>query len=143
MFRGRFMHTMDPKGRVSIPVSFRSLLRDDEGRAPILTNLQHCVALYAHAAWLEVEDELTRGPAMKPEVQAVQRFMVSGATECPIDGAGRILVPPYLRKHAALEKDIVIAGVGKRVELWNSDRFTRDLERTTDNLSAWAQDLRL
>jgi len=146
MFRGRFTHTMDGKGRISIPVSFRPELLGREASAdrspakpPFLTNLQRCVALYPHDAWLEVERRLSEASSMQPEVQALQRFVVSGATECPIDGQGRILVPPYLREHGALSKDVVIAGVGSRVELWNKERFASDLAVTQENLSAWAQ----
>jgi MraZ protein len=146
MFRGRFTHTMDGKGRISIPVSFRPELLGREAssvsaaeKPPFLTNLQRCVALYPHDAWLEVERRLSEASSMQPEVQALQRFVVSGATECPIDGQGRILVPPYLREHGALSKDVVIAGVGPRVELWNKERFASDLAVTQENLSAWAQ----
>jgi MraZ protein len=136
------MHTMDSKGRVSIPVGFRTELLRHGDRPPILTNLQHCVALYPHETWLEVERLLSEASAMQPDVQALQRFMVSGATDAPIDGQGRILVPPYLREHAGLGRDVTIAGVGKRVEIWDSARFKKDLERTTerlDEISAVAQ----
>lgn len=143
MFRGRFLHTLDPKGRISIPATFRTELARLDDRPPILTNLVQCVAMYSHRAFLQIEEQLSQAPSMQPEVQALQRFFVSGATECPIDGAGRILVPPHLREHAALEKDIVIAGVGSRIELWNRTRFETDLARTQENFSAWAQNLRL
>jgi len=146
MFRGRFTHTMDGKGRISIPSSFRPELLGREAaddatpaKPPFLTNLQRCVALYPHDAWLEVERRLSEASSMQPEVQALQRFVVSGATECPIDGQGRILVPPYLREHGGLSKDVLIAGVGPRVELWNKERFASDLAVTQENLSAWAQ----
>jgi MraZ protein len=109
------------------------ILRHGE-HPPILTNLQHCVALYPYETWLEVERQLSEASSMQPEVQALQRFMVSGATESPIDGQGRILVPPYLREHGALDRDVTIAGVGKRIELWDSARLKKDLERTSERL---------
>lgn len=141
MFRGRFSHNMDAKGRVSIPTGFRSLFKQSP-HPPILTNLQFCAALYPWQTWAELEAQLSEASTMQPEVQALQRFLVSGAMECPIDGQGRILVPPYLRQHASLEREITIAGVGKRVELWNAGRFQKDLERTAerfDEISAVAQ----
>ena len=134
MFRGRYTHTMDTKGRVSIPVGFRTELLRQGDRPPILTNRQQCVALYPYETWVKVERSLSDGSSMQPDVQALQRFMVSGATECPIDGQGRILVPPYLREHAELDRDVTIAGVGKRVEIWDATRFKKDLERTTERL---------
>jgi len=136
MFRGRHMHTMDAKGRVSVPVSFRAglLPEGDPSGPPILTNLQHCLALYPHETWLAFERQLSEASSMDPEVQALQRFMVGAATDCPIDGQGRILVPPYLRAHGGLERDVTIVGVGKRVEVWDSERFRREFERTTERL---------
>ena len=67
------------------------------------------------------------------------RFMVSGAVECPIDKQGRILVPPPLREYARLEREVTIAGVGNRIELWSKARFDEELARTQaryDEISA-------
>ena len=130
MFRGRFVHTIDAKGRMSIPLGFRTeILRRGE-HAPILTNLKDCLALYAYEDWLEIEKRLCSASPMQLEVQALQRFMVSGATDCPIDAQGRILVPPQLREHARLERDVTVAGVGPRIELWDKASFDQELART-------------
>lgn len=130
MFRGRFVHTIDSKGRMSIPLGFRTELARRGERPPILTNLKHCLALFAHDDWLEVEKRLCSGSPMQLAVQALQRFMVSGATDCPIDAQGRILVPPPLRDHARLERDVVVAGVGPWIELWDKAGFDQELART-------------
>lgn len=143
MFRGRFIHTMDAKGRVSIPALFRAEFARLDERPPILTNLVHSVAIYPHRVFLEIEEQLAGASSMQPEVQALQRFFVSGAAECAIDGAGRILVPSHLRDHAGLDKDIVVLGSGRRAEFWNRSRLEADLARTQENFSAWAQHLRL
>ena len=130
MFRGRFTHTIDAKGRVSVPVAFRDELRRLSERPPILTNMAECAALFPYEGWIEFEKQLADASSMQPEVQALQRFMVSGALECPIDSQGRILVPPYLREHAGLDREVTIAGVGKRIELWDKGRFDQDLAMT-------------
>jgi len=130
MFRGRFTHTIDSKGRVSIPVAFREELRRLSERPPILTNMAECAALFPYEGWIELEKQLAGASSMQPEVQALQRFMVSGALECPIDSQGRILVPPFLREHAKLDREVTIAGVGKRIELWDKVRFDQDLAMT-------------
>ena len=57
-------------------------------------------------------------------------MMISGASECPIDAQGRILVPPVLREHARLEREVTIAGVGSRIELWDKASFDADLQKT-------------
>ncbi len=131
MARGRFHHTMDAKGRVSIPAGFRTELQADGDAPPVLAALVDCRALglYSNAHWLEVEAALARMSNMKPEVQAVRRMLVSGAEECGLDGQGRILIPPHLREHGGLEREITIAGVGSRIEIWDKARFDGEMER--------------
>ncbi len=132
MFRGRFVHTIDAKGRMSIPAGFRTEMQNRSENPPILTNLMACLALYPHEDWLEVEKRLAEASQLQPEVQSIQRFLVSGAVECPVDGQGRIIIPQYLREHASLERDVTIAGVGPRIELWDKTRFDQDLATTQD-----------
>jgi len=78
---------------------------------------------------------------VKREVKAFQRFFVSGATECPIDKLGRILVPPTLREYAQLEKDVVFAGMGKMFEIWSRARWTEEIERAEDNFEGMRESL--
>lgn len=132
MFRGRFVHTIDSKGRMSLPHAYRMELQRRGDHPPILTNLRECLALFPYEDWLEIEKRLCSASPMQLEVQALQRFMVSGAVDCPIDGQGRILVPPYLREHARLEREVTVAGVGPRIELWDKAAFDQDLGRTKD-----------
>jgi len=136
MFRGRFVHAIDAKGRLSMPASYRAQLQQTKDAPPILTNLQDHLELYPHEDWLEIEERLSQAAAsLQPEAQDLQRFMVSGAVEAPIDGQGRILVPPYLRQHAGLEREVAIAGVGRHVELWDRTRFDQHLARTQARLN--------
>ena len=130
MFRGRFVHTIDNKGRLSIPAGFRVELQRRSDQAPILTNAADCLHLYPFEDWCEFETQIVNVSRTDPDVQAFARLMVSGAMECPIDKQGRILVPPYLREHAKLEREATIAGVGPRIELWNKARFDAVLTQT-------------
>ena len=134
MARGRFSHTMDAKGRVSIPAGLRMELQNQDDRPPIVTNLVDCpaVGLFAHDRWLEIEQRLANMSQMQPEIQSVQRMLVSGAVEAPIDGQGRILIPPHLREHAGLGKEVTIAGVGRRIEIWDRVRFDEELQTIRD-----------
>ena len=99
-------------------------------RPPVLTNMLECLALYSRDDWEAYEDRLVGVDAFRLEGQELQRFMISGATECAPDSQGRILIPQYLREHAMLEKDVTIAGVGARIEIWDRARFGHDLART-------------
>jgi len=130
MFRGRFVHTMDSKGRVSIPSGFRLELQRRSERAPILTNADQCLVLYPYEDWCDYEQQIVGRASFDPDAQAFARMMISGASECPIDAQGRILVPPVLRELARLEREAVIAGVGPRIELWDKARFDADLQKT-------------
>lgn len=132
MFRGRFAHTIDAKGRVSIPVAYRAELQQREERPPFLTNLPRCLALYPNEKWLEFEERLANSSQIRPQAQAYQRFLLSGAQPCPIDRQGRLLVPSTLREHAALDREVIIAGVGSRVEIWNRERFLEELQSTIE-----------
>ena len=57
-------------------------------------------------------------------------MLISGATSCPIDKQGRILVPPHLREHAGLKREVTVAGVGPKIELWDRERFDQNLMQT-------------
>ncbi len=128
MARGRYSHSMDDKGRVSIPAVLRTELLEQDG-PPFVTNLvdQPAIGLYAHDRWLAIEERLKNMSQVQPDVAALQRMLVSGAVEAPIDGQGRILIPPHLREHAGLERELTIAGVGQRIEIWDKGRFDEEL----------------
>ena len=137
MFRGRFYHTIDAKGRVSIPSGFRLELQSHSEQAPIVTNgvteAGKCLWLYRYEDWCQFEARLVALPPDHLEVQAYVRFMVSGAAECPIDNQGRTLLPAYLREHATLERDVTIAGAGTRIEIWDKSLFDENQSETQEN----------
>ncbi len=130
MFRGRSVHMIDAKNRISIPAGFRVEFERQSDRAPILTNDEACLALYPFEDWCEFEERLLNLSSVDPKVGSYARFMVSGATECPIDKQGRILVPPALREYAGLDREVTVAGVGNHLELWDKVRFNAELSKT-------------
>ena len=134
MFRGRFVHTIDAKNRISIPAGYRVELEQRSDHAPMLTNQAECLALYPYEDWCEYEDRLLSLSSVDPDVEAFVLFMVSGATECAIDKQGRILVPPQLRQYANLEREVTFAGVGNRILLWDKARLDAALARTQARL---------
>ncbi len=141
MFRGRFEHTIDPKGRVSIPAKFRELLSEKYDDRIIITNFDRCLVAYPYEEWRSVEDRIGSLSMVKKEVKAFQRFFISGATECPIDKLGRVLIPPTLRDYALLEKDVVFAGMGKMFELWSRERWTEEIKRAEENFEGMRESL--
>lgn len=142
MFRGRFEHTIDTKGRVSIPSKFREILSTNYDERLIITNFDDCLWGYPYAEWQKIEDRVASLPQFKPEVKALQRVFISAATECPLDKQGRILIPPTLREYAGISKDLVFVGMTKRIEIWSTERWQQiftssqaDINKMTDKLA--------
>ena len=133
MFRGRYEHTIDAKGRTSVPARYRDALSAANERRVILTSaLDPCLVAYAPAEWAAFEEKLARLPQFDRAVQKLRRIYVSGAVECEFDDVGRVLVPPTLREHASLKKDVLWAGAGRYAELWDKDEWQRHFEATDE-----------
>ena len=133
MFRGRYEHTMDGKGRTSLPARYRDTLASLGERRIILTSaLDPCLHAYTLAEWTVFEEKLSKLPQFDRSVQTMKRLFMSGAVECEVDESGRILVPPTLREYAGLKKDVLWAGTGKYAELWDSARFKAELTLTDE-----------
>jgi len=124
------VHTIDTKNRMSLPAGFRQELQRRSDQPPILTNAHECLDLFPFEDWLEFEERIVGIASVDPEAQAYARMMISGATPCPIDKQGRILVPPHLRDHAGLDREVTVAGVGPKIELWDKARFEANLTQT-------------
>ena len=124
MFRGKFEHTIDAKGRVSFPARYREILSTQyDGRLVITHFDDSCLLAFPYQEWLTFEEKLSSLSAVDEEVQSFKRYVVSGAYECSLDKLGRILIPPDLRKHAELERDVVFVGSVKQIEIWNKERW--------------------
>jgi MraZ protein len=133
MFRGRYEHTIDAKGRTSLPARYRDVLSSIGERRIILTSaLDPCLVAYTAPEWTAFEEKLAKLPQFDRAVQKLKRLYVSGAVECEVDDSGRILVPPTLRAHAKLEKDVLWAGSGKYAELWDVQAWKHTFETTDD-----------
>lgn len=133
MFRGRYEHTIDAKGRTSLPARYRDALAALGERRIVLTSaLDPCLAAYTMPEWAAFEDRLGKLPQFDRAVQKLKRIYVSGAVECEVDDSGRILVPPTLREYAALAKDVLWAGNGRYAELWDKQSWLGHFETTED-----------
>ncbi len=138
MFRGRFEHTIDAKGRVSIPAKFRELLAEKYDDRLIITNFDRCLVAYPYEEWRVLEEKISSLSLVKKEVKAFQRFFISGAVECPIDKLGRVLIPPSLRDYAQLEKNVIFAGMLKRFEIWSKERWIEEIKRSEEDFESIA-----
>lgn len=133
MFRGRYEHTIDAKGRTSVPARYRDVLDSiGERRLVVTSALDPCLVAYTLPEWAGFEEKLAKLPQFDRAVQKLKRIYVSGAVECEIDDSGRILIPPTLREHAGLQKEVLWAGSGKYAELWDKAAWKKHFDTTED-----------
>ncbi len=126
MFRGQFLHTLDPKGRLSIPAKFRDIIRERYGGRLILTGdiVNSCISVYTPEGWEEIEGKLNQAASMDETIKAFRRLFIAGAEDCYIDRQGRILISQRLREYASLTREALIAGVGNnKIEIWNPEKW--------------------
>jgi MraZ protein len=133
MFRGRFEHVVDVKGRVSLPVKYREILSAHYNNQLVITNMQDCLVAYPVQVWMEKEEGLGSQSIMEDDVQTFMHFFISGATECSVDRLGRILIPQTLRKHAELDREVVFVGMIERFEIWNKPRWEETFTEAQKN----------
>ena len=134
MFRGRHDHTIDAKGRLSIPRVFRGELVGAGESPPMLVNEKDHLALFPAETWAAEEQRLMEMSSLDPDAQRLRRFYATGSVPCPVDTQGRILVPGFLRDHAGLEKNVIVAGVLERIEIWSPSRYESGLTETVMGL---------
>lgn len=134
MFRGRFEHTIDTKGRLSIPSRFREVLATRFDERLIITNFDNCLWCYPVSEWQAVEAKVASLPQFKDEVKALQRVFISAAVEVPVDKAGRVLVPPTLRDYAGIEKNVILVGMTSRIEIWSKERWELVFQSAQESL---------
>ncbi len=124
MFRGRYEHSIDAKGRTSVPSRFREVMTaQGDSKLVLTTGLDTCLVAYPMAEWMAFEQRLAELPQFDADVVMLKRIYVSGAVECEVDKVGRLLIPSALRKHAGLKRDALWAGMGGYIELWAKETF--------------------
>lgn len=123
MFRGTFEHTIDDKGRVSVPSRFREVLQASNDERVVITNYfvgtLRCLEVYGVAAWQQLEERLQEKPQFDPRLVRFQNYYVAAAQDCVIDKQGRILLPPSLREYAGLDRDVVFTSGGAKFRIWD------------------------
>ena len=129
MFRGRYQHTIDPKGRLSVPAKFRDVLAQYDGQLVVVPD-GACLEVHPLQEWQRMEAKLRDQSQFSAEVREVSRLYFSRAKDVTLDAAGRILLSPDVRQYAGLEKDVTLVGGGlPKFEIWDRARF-EEYERT-------------
>jgi len=155
MFRGVFETTIDVKGRTGLPAKFREVLVEIFGDERFFVTNSNPVrlaegvscsglAIYPYREWLALEEKLVTGTGLglsSAELAAVKRRIMAPAVECVADKLGRILIPPHLRKNAALEREIVFAGMLNKAEVWSLAEWEKVRRQDDQNFPVDSQAL--
>lgn len=140
MFIGEYQHSLDEKGRVTVPSKYREQL----GEAFVLTKgLDGCLFIYTQEEWANFEQKLKNLPLTNMNARKFVRFFLSGAVECMTDKQGRILIPNTLRVYSCIEKDIVFIGMSNRIEVWSLENWKayNDADIDVESLAAQMEEL--
>ncbi len=132
MFRGRYEHTLDSKGRVSIPSRFREILTKKYDDRLVITNFDGCLVAFPPEEWKSLEEKANTFSPMKKETSAFYRFFYSSAVDCTLDKQGRLQIPQTLRKYANLRKDAVLVGEGKMFEIFAKERWLEEEKKAEE-----------
>jgi len=131
MFSGRYLHTIDAKGRISFPARFREVLGLAGDERIVLVNHPNdqipCLEAWPLSSWQLIVRRAQRLPRLDDHTQYLLRWYISSALECAIDPQGRILVPPLYREHTQLTKEALWSGVADHLELWAKDLWERHI----------------
>lgn len=120
MLLGEYQHNIDAKGRVIVPAKFREELGES---FYVTKGLGGCLWAFPPNEWEAILQKFADMPIV--DSRDIQRFFFSGATEAEPDGQGRILLPQSLRDFAKLQKDVTFLGVNRRVEIWNTQIWSK------------------
>ena len=139
MFRGTYEHTVDEKGRVSVPIRFREFLQATNDDRVVITNFKigstPCLDVYPHAIWAQLEEQLRVKPQFGAKILSFVTYYVGNAAECEIDKQGRILLPPTLREYAMLKKDVVFTSALTKFRIWDREHWKQVFDGAAEQVT--------
>jgi MraZ protein len=142
-FLGEFEATIDSKGRFLLPAGFRKQMADETKTQFVINRgFEKCLSLYPMESWEPIFSEISKLNDFDPKVRAFRRYFLNGATLTELDSAGRLLVPPNLKEHAGLEKDIVLIAAVNKIEIWDKLKYQQFFESfSPESFSSLANDV--
>ncbi|MBI2359434.1 MAG: division/cell wall cluster transcriptional repressor MraZ [Deltaproteobacteria bacterium] len=138
MFRGSYQHTVDSKGRLSIPAKFREVLLGKGDDRIVITNFvvdgARCLEVYPLDEWMRFEEEIRKKPKFERRMVLFQNYYLGGACECLVDKQGRILIPPPLRDYANLRRNVVLVSALEKFRVWDQDAWKKMFAEAEEKL---------
>jgi len=140
MFRGQFTYSIDSKGRIAIPAKLRKHVAADANDTFVMSRgLSNCIDLYPLDEWQRIEEKLLQLNSFQSDDARFIRMFVQYATEDTMDGQSRILIPSLLIEYAKIEKEVLILGALKKIEVWNPkayDEYLNQSSQTYEEIAA-------
>ena len=134
MLKGEYNHSIDTKGRVTVPARFREVLGDS---FVITRGFEGCLSAYPMERWDRIEKNLMALSLTNAAGRKLTRLFLGNAIECEVDKKGRILIPQPLRNAAGITRDVVLTGLGDHIEVWDSEAWNKvNGADALENLSA-------
>ena len=128
-FLGEYEATLDSKGRFLLPAALKKQVGEEGNNLFIINRgFEKCLSLYPSQSWDPIFEEISKLNDFDPKVRAFRRYFLNGATKMELDSAGRLLVPPNLKEHAGLEKDIVLVSAMNKIEIWDKIKYQQFFE---------------
>lgn len=136
MFLGEYTHTVDDKGRLTIPAKFRGELA---AGLVVTRGFDQNLMLFSLDGWQALAERITQRPLADEDMRAFRRRVFAGAIDLEPDRQGRILLPQYLRDFAGMNGDVVVAGMYDYLELWSADAWVtvRESAETNSDADRW------
>ena len=138
VFLGQYHHSLDSKGRLTIPAKFRAELATG---LVITRGIDRCLAVFPTQEWEALAQKVSDLPMTDRRARIFKRRIFSAASDVVPDKQGRVLIPPRLREYANLEGEVLVAGVNDYIEVWNTDRWDDEgeqLDRDDFDVDDWA-----
>lgn len=138
MFLGEYTHTLDDKGRLTLPAKYRAELAVG---LIVTRGIDKCLFVFPMSEWQALSGKLSALPLTDPQAREFQRLIFSGASDTELDKQGRVLLPQYLREYAGLDGDVIVAGLNTHMEIWAPDAWNAIRANFDSGISAeyWAK----
>ncbi len=138
MFIGEYLHSIDAKKRLAVPSKFRSELGS---RVVVTRGLDQCLFVYPTKQWEALAEKLGTLPVGEAGTRSFIRLVLAGAADVEVDSQGRILLPEYLKEYAGLAKEVTVAGVFNRLEIWDTAKWNQYKSEAEKNSGEIAEQL--
>lgn len=139
-FSGEYECKIDAKGRMVLPSKIKANLPEvTTNEVVVKRGFEPCLVIYPMVEWRKVFSKVAGLNEFNKEYRAFQRNFLRGSTEVDLDASGRLLIPKSMAKYAGIEKELIVVGMGNRIELWDPDRYEEYLIKDEDEFSSLAE----